>query len=474
MAKTSKDAAGLGFTLETAALKGYLQMLGESVAKRTTVPALAQVLVGARAGTLTLATCDTRVYQSIQIVGAIDNPLVQDAFLVDWARLNKFVGSVGGKEIAFAHDGKGKVTVRSGSITASLGTLTAETFPRPWSIKEPLFEGEIDAAETAAALKAAGVAASSDDSRPVFCSVRWRIAQGMALDATDGYRLHRVYTTTPDLAVEIENLEMIVPADSIGALQGILQRHGSTGNVLLTVAQNTVRLTTRLPDVESTQGVVYTAQASLRDAKFPDIEPMVPKSCDLVVTAEIKKLLETLEVSRDFVASNVNLLTLCVRETPAGDFLTVVGQSETDQFAARLECGVTRRTEDAAPVLLGINVGLFVDAIKSLQGTDSKAKQVQLFHKSGKLPLFMALANENPDSDPLLESPAFAIVMPMHVPGGITFDIYTGDYAARDGDVTWLSPSDTPEQNLDYVPEEADFDPVYGSDEVEPEPEIAF
>ena len=245
--------------VERDALLTALRQVADVVPGRTTIPVLANLMLVAEAGTLTITATDLDIEASVSVeaAGAISTTIAKD----------KLVAAVSGLKpgrLAIAPvDGRGgAVTIKSGRAVRTLSTLPATDFPK----RKPLECATVfsmAAASLARLLEAAHVAQSTDETRYYLMGVYLHLVEGqLCAVATDGSRMVRAQTAQPDGCDGMP--QVIVPTKAVALLRKLLAK--TTGDIAVEVNEHAVQLTI---------GRVQVI-AKVVEGTFPDYRRVIP------------------------------------------------------------------------------------------------------------------------------------------------------------------------------------------------------
>lgn len=272
-------------TIQRADLARTLAAVSRVVESRNTIPILANVLLSATAGTLTVTGTDLDIQYSAMA------PCEGDlSTTVDARRLSDIAKRLSGDVVtlALADD---KLTVKSGRSRFTLPTLPVEDFPH-------LDAGELSAAfklDFADLVAPVKFAISSEATRFYLCGVHLHNTAegGIRAVATDGHRLaHNTASGTPQIPA------VVIPAKTVGIVPAGVVDVGMSANKIRFATADTIIV------------------SKLIDGTYPDYERVIPRDNNNVVTVDRKEL-----------ASAVARATAVASERGRGAKFTIAGDN---------------------------------------------------------------------------------------------------------------------------------------------------
>jgi DNA polymerase III subunit beta len=345
------------------------------VERRQTMPILANVLLNASGGRLSITATDLEV----ELVASVGLEIEQEGEITVPGRklLDIFRALPDSAEIRLELSGD-KLSVRSGRSRFSLSTLPASDFPT------------IDEVQGRQSLRV-----SQDRVRRLLEKTHFAMAQqdvryylnGMLLEV-DGRTLRAVATDGHRLALcEVEldaeasqSQQVILPRKGVLELQRLLD---GDGDLDLTIGSSHVRV--------EIDGIRFTSK--LIDGRFPEYGRVIPRQPGNRLLATRDELRQALQ--RTAILSNEKYRGIRLTLQPE---TLVIQAHNPEQEEAEEQVGVTYEGESME---VGFNVNYLLDALGGIDG-----EQVQV-----------GLADSN--SSCLIESPASAstkfVVMPMRL-----------------------------------------------------------
>jgi DNA polymerase-3 subunit beta len=329
-----------------------LQRVIGAVEKRQTLPALANVLLVARAdNSIAITATDLELEllaeteATVEAAGEITLPARK---LLDICRT-----LAEGAEIRLDCS-EGRATVRAARSRFSLATLPAAEFPALDEIQSGA-AFKISSAALKHALEKTAFSMAQQDVRYYLNGLLFEVNPDVArLVATDGHRL-AMHEIREKMEVD-EVMQVIVPRKGVHELQRLLDDNDSEVDIQLTA--NHVRVL--LP------GLRFTSK--LIDGRFPDYQRVMPQGGDKHLFADREGLRQALQ--RASILSNEKYKG--IRMVLGGEELKIQTHNP-DQEEAEEEFEVEYRGD---PLEIGFNVTYLLDILANIEG-----ERVQLTFK---------------------------------------------------------------------------------------------
>ncbi|MGH6948500.1 MAG: DNA polymerase III subunit beta [Kiloniellales bacterium] len=271
-------------TIERAALLKSLAHVQSVVERRNTIPILANLLLEAGDGRLSLTATDmdlTIVEEVTAEVGLGGATTVPAHTLYDIVRKLPE-----GAQVALAVGGEGQqMTLSAGRSTFTLQTLPKEDFPSMGAGELPqVFT--LQAGELKNLIDRTRFAISTEETRYYLNGIYLHAAKAGKLPvlravATDGHRLARFEMPLPDGAAEMPSV--IVPRKTVGEVHRLVE--GSDQPVEVALSDAKIRF--------AFDSIVVTSK--LIDGTFPDYERVIPSGNDKEVQVHCKTFAEAVD-----------------------------------------------------------------------------------------------------------------------------------------------------------------------------------
>ncbi|MGC8524524.1 MAG: DNA polymerase III subunit beta [Acidibrevibacterium sp.] len=374
----------MNFKADRATLLKALAHVQSVVEKRNTLPILANVLIVAREGRLSLTATD----MEIAVVQEVAATVLQDgAATAPAATLYEIVRKLpDGLEVEISHPGgETALQLRAGRFATSLNALPVEDFPamtagslaHRFALSAGVLRAMIDRSrfaisteETRYYLNGIYLHATESEGAPVLRAV-----------ATDGHRLARVEEPLPAGAEGMPGV--IVPRKTVAELRKLIEETSDQ----VTVALSDTRIQFTLGPVMLTSKLI--------DGTFPEYDRVIPRGNDKVLRVVKKDFAEA--VAR--VAAISLERTRPVKLSLARDLL-VLSAANPEHGTATEELDGTRVHYDSGPLEIGFQARYITDITDQIEG------EVEFLLADGGAPTIVRDASD---------ASALYVLMPMRV-----------------------------------------------------------
>jgi DNA polymerase-3 subunit beta len=331
------------FSAERESLLAALQSVIGVVERRQTMPILANLLLSAESGKLSVTATDLEVelVASTEIKSAADSRVtVPGRKLLDICR-----SLPEGATLTFNQDGD-KLTVKAGKSRFVLATLPASDFP----VIDELAQQQsltLPQADFKRLLDKTHFSMAQQD-------VRYYL-NGMLLE-TDGKMLrtvatdgHRLALCEMDLPSKATGQQVIIPRKGVLELQRLL---GTEGDVQITIGSNHVRA--QIGDVRFTSKLI--------DGRFPEYSRVIPAASPKAIVAD-----------REMLRSALQRTSILANEKYRGIRLALKKNSMTlqahnpEQEEAEEQVEVSYKGDELE---VGFNVSYLLDALAAVDGNE--------------------------------------------------------------------------------------------------------
>jgi DNA polymerase-3 subunit beta len=374
--------------VERSALMKALSHVQNVVERRNTIPILANVLIRAKDGALTLAATDMEIAAVEQVAAEVQR---NGATTAPAATLYEIVRKLPeGAVIELDHPGgDAQLALRAGRYATSLVCLPVEDFPalqegtlpHRFSLKAGVLRDLVDRTR---------FAISTEETRYYLNGIYLHVAESegapvLRAVATDGHRLARVEEELPEGASGMPGV--IVPRKAVLELRKLLD--DIPGQDLVEIA---------LSDTKIRFGFgAVTLTSKLIDGTFPDYDRVIPRDNDKLLRIAKKDFAEAV----DRVAAISSERSRPVKMAIAKQGMTLSAASP-EQGTASEEIDADRLEYDSGPMEIGFQARYLRDI------TDQMADSVRVefkFHDGAAPTLIRA------EGDPR----AVYVLMPMRV-----------------------------------------------------------
>ena len=372
------------FKADRAILLKALAHVQSVVEKRNTIPILANVMISAAGGKLTLTATD----MEIAIVEEVAASTTQDGkCTAPAATLYEIVRKLPDTaEVELEHGGgDAQLTLRAGRYATSLVVLPTEDFPSMTAGALPC-KFALGANTLRALIDRTRFAISTEETRYYLNGIYMHAADqdgGKVLRAvaTDGHRLARVEEPIPDGAASMPGV--IVPRKTINELRKLLDE--VTGEVEVALSDTRIQF----------KAGPVTLTSKLIDGTFPEYERVIPRDNDKVLRVGKKDFSDA--VGRVSAISSER--SRPVKMSLDRDLL-VLSAASPEQGTATEELDGDRVRYEAGPLEIGFQARYLNDI------TDQIDKHVEFLFSDGAAPTVVR------DAD---DTSALYVLMPMRV-----------------------------------------------------------
>ncbi len=330
------------FTAKREALLSPLQSVIGVVERRQTMPILANVLLSARKGKLSVTATDLEV----ELVAQGSVPLDEEGDVTVPGRklLDICKALPDGAEIKVSHE-KDRVSVRSGRSRFTLSTLPAGEFP----VVDDIHAQQTLTLKTGDAnqlLEKTHFAMAHQDVRYYLNGLLLEVdGQTLRAVATDGHRLALCEVGLE--SIDGSGEQVIVPRKGVLELQRLLQGDDS---VTLAIGNNHVRA--EVGDIRFTSKLI--------DGRFPEYSRVIPRGEGNVVTADRGALRQALQ--RTAILSNEKYRGIRL-ELNGPQLMMQAHNPEQEEAEEALEVDYS-----GGEIEIGFNVNYLLDALAAVEG----------------------------------------------------------------------------------------------------------
>ncbi len=374
----------MNFKADRATLLKALAHVQSVVEKRNTLPILANVLIAARDGRLSLTATD----MEIAVVQEVAAEVAQDgATTAPAATLYEIVRKLpDGVMVEISHaEGEGVLHLRAGRFATSLNALPIEDFPamtagslgHRFALSASVLRAMIDRSrfaisteETRYYLNGIYLHATESEGAPVLRAV-----------ATDGHRLARVEEPLPSGAAGMPGV--IVPRKTVAELRKLLEETSDQ----VTIALSDTRIQFVLGPI--------TLTSKLIDGTFPEYGRVIPSGNDKVLRV----------VKKDFAEAVARVAAISLERTRPVKLslarnLLVLSAANPEHGTATEELDGERVHYDNGPLEIGFQARYITDITDQIEG------EVEFLFADGGAPTVVR---------DVADASALYVLMPMRV-----------------------------------------------------------
>ena len=341
-------------TIERDALLSPLAHVQSVVERRNTIPVLANVLIRAEKGRLSLTATD----MDLDIVESVDADVSTKGAVTASARtIYDIVRKLPeGSEVELARpagrDGAEgeRMTVKSGRSSFALATLPVEEFPA-LSGDKLSHEFSLPAAELRSLIDRTRFAISTEETRYYLNGIYLHATKNndvpvLRAVATDGHRLARVEMPLPEGAAGMPGV--IVPRKAVNELRKLIEETGEA----VTIALSDTKIRFGFGSIALTSKLI--------DGTFPDYERVIPTNNDKLMEVHCKGFAAAV----DRVATISTEKSKAVKLAIQPGMLTVSANSpDSGNATEEIEVGYT-----STPVEIGFNARYLLDIAEQIAG----------------------------------------------------------------------------------------------------------
>jgi DNA polymerase III subunit beta len=255
--------SGPAFRLNVKALLANLDLLKPAINPRSSVPALACVLIKPEADRVSLVGTDLENFIRL-IVPADCEPA--GAIAIPYARLLKVLKATKAQSVTLEPLTDFWVRLRLGDLNVKIQGWDPNTIPPVPAVQPDAWRGRIVIAEFNRMAARTRFAASPDQARYNLCGIYLERKQdgGLRMAATDGHRLSYVDSTA---TLELSK-PLLIPVTAIDALARLTAKLAEGSDMMIALQGEAIRFV--LPDNR-------LLVARLVEGEFPDYRGVVPK-----------------------------------------------------------------------------------------------------------------------------------------------------------------------------------------------------
>ena len=292
---------------ELATLIGKIQSV---VSVKAAIPILANILLEARNGHITLSATDLTVSLKAEMEA---NILEEGAITLPARRFFQLIREISGSEIKITCSSDATATVESGTSHFRLKGIDRTEFPSLPSL-ESATTFKLPGSTFKEVLSKSVFAAAKEDSRHVLNGVLMHIEEGEAtFIGTDGKRLAKVFTSV--------TLESAHTSDYLIPIKAVEE-------AVKMIEEDCAVTVSLLPDKIGLDVGGSILVTKLLSGKYPDVERVIPESSEVTVTLHREELMSLLKQIALFTSDkshsvhfsfNPGELTLTANSSDIGD-----------------------------------------------------------------------------------------------------------------------------------------------------------
>lgn len=341
------------FSVERSALLKALSRVQSVVEKRTTIPILSNILIGAENQQLAMCATD----MDLEIVDALPATIGESGSTTVPAHTLYDIVRKLPDDITLniaMNEGKNSMTISAGRSTYKLGCLPREDFPE-MATNKAANTFMLPASVLRNLVDRTRFAMSTEETRYYLNGIYLHVAeeageQVLRAVATDGHRLARFQVPLPDGCAGMPGV--ILPRKAVLELRRLLDEAGT--DIRLDVSEKMVRFT--FDHVTLTTKVI--------DGTFPDYERVIPQNNDKYMEVDPKTFSRAVDRVSIVAAEKTRAVKLSMKDKA----LTL--SANNDNGSAVEEVEVENNTD--AAIEIGFNARYLLDVTQLLEGTQCR------------------------------------------------------------------------------------------------------
>jgi len=287
-----------------------LSIVGRSVANRSTLPVLGNVLLATDGDRLKLSATNLETGINCWIGAKVEE---EGAITIPARLLTDFVNSLPPERIDLAlNEETQTLNTRCAHFEANLKGIASQEFPAVPGLDAGKEIIHLDPVALKQMINQVAFAAATDESRPILTGVLAHFgSENLSMSAADGFRLS---TKSIPLSHSIDQeFDAIIPARALTELSRIIGEQEEPVQVTLTTSSNQILF--HLDDVDLVSQLI--------EGKFPDVTQIIPPGHTTRTVLDSRNFLKSARVSYLFARDAANIVKVDV--TP-GDGELVGGQ----------------------------------------------------------------------------------------------------------------------------------------------------
>jgi len=285
-----------------------LSIVGRSVANRSTLPVLGNVLLATDGDRLKLSATNLETGINCWIGAKVEEA---GAITIPARLLTDFVNSLPPERIdLILNEETQTLNTRCAHFEANLKGIDSQEFPVVPGLDAGKEIIRLDPVSLKQMINQVAFAAATDESRPILTGVLAHFGpETLTMSAADGFRLS---TKSIPLTHPVdEEFEVIIPARALTELSRIIGDQEEPIQIVLTASSNQILF--------HLDGVDLVSQ--LIEGKFPDVTQIIPTTYTTRTVLDARNFLKAARVSYLFARDAANIVKVDV--TPGDDELAI-------------------------------------------------------------------------------------------------------------------------------------------------------
>ncbi len=340
-------------TIERAALLKTLAHVQSAVERRNTIPILANVLIDAGDGRLSLTATDMDLTIVDAVPAEVGEPGATTAPVHTLYDIVRKLPEGAQVEISSAGDG-GQIKIESGRSVFTLTTLPREDFPATGEVDLP-HSFMMQPGELRNLIDRTRFAISTEETRYYLNGIYLHAANTGNIDvlravATDGHRLARFEMPLPEGAAGMPGV--IVPRKTVIELRKLLDEIEETVSVSLSDTR-----------IQFACGAALLT-SKLIDGTFPDYERVIPTGNDKIVQVRCQSFREAVDRVSTISSEKSRAVKLMITN---GAITLSASSPENDTATEEVEIDY-----NGPEMEIGFNSRYLLDIAQQIEGEDAK------------------------------------------------------------------------------------------------------
>lgn len=329
-----------------------LSTIGRSVANRSTLPVLANVLLATEGDHLKLSANNLEIGINCRIGAKVER---EGAITIPARLLTEFVNSLPPEQIDLTLDEATQtLNVHCAHFEANLKGIDAHEFPMVAGLEAGTEVIHIDPLTLKQLIAQVTFAAAVEESRPVLTGIRAQFDRAaLTMSGTDGFRLSM--KTIPLTHAIDQNFEVIIPARALVELGRVLGDQDEPVQVAVTPNKNQILFHFDQVDLVS----------QLIEGKFPDVTQIIPKQYATRTVLDAKNFLKAVRVSYLFARDAANIVKVDITpgesELVGGRVVLTATSQELGDNVSELNAAV-----EGKPMEIAFNAKYLIDVLNVL------------------------------------------------------------------------------------------------------------
>ncbi len=328
-----------------------LGIVGRSVATRSTLPVLSNVLLASDQERLKLSATNLEVSTNCWIGAKVDQ---EGSITIPAKLLTEFINSLPAERIDLVLDEASQTLhITCANYAANIKGISAKEFPIVPGLNDGDNIIQIEPDNLKQAINQVTFAAATEESRPVLTGIQTKFSHDtLTMTGTDGFRLS---VKTMPLTNSIDHVfEVIVPAKALSEVARVIGDQEEPIQIVITEEKNQILF--HLTDVD--------VISQLIEGTFPDVSPIIPKEHLTRTIVDTTNFLKAAKVAHLFARDSANIAKLNIK--PSSDAQTghMILESNTQDLGDNV--GELEVYVEGDPIEIAFNTRYLIDVLSIL------------------------------------------------------------------------------------------------------------